>query len=43
VCERPAFPVRVALFPECAWSCGADEGEMENAGLELVRLDALGT
>jgi len=43
--ERPAFPVRVALFPECAWSsCGAEEGEeMENTGLELVRLDALGT
>jgi len=42
--ERPVFPKIFAACPECAWSsCGADEGEeMENTGLELVRLDALG-
>jgi len=42
--ERPVFPESRALCQQCAWSsCGTDEGEMENSGLELVRLDALGT
>jgi len=43
--ERPVFPELCADCQQCAWSsCGAEEGEeMENAGLELVRLDALGT
>jgi len=38
----PVFPEIGAPCPQCAWSFGADEGEMENAGLDLVCLDALG-
>jgi len=41
--KRPVFLVICAAFPECGGSCGADEWEMENTGLDLVRLDALRT
>ena len=40
----PVFSESGAPCQQCAWSsCGADEGEMEKTGLDLVRLDALGT